>query len=266
MNIFEEKMVEILKDLAENHGAVGLKAEFEDEGTDFSEAMRLKELGLCSGLDITIKIGGCCAIKDIQDAKIIGAGTLVAPMIESPYAAKKYIEAYRSVLKSEEIDGMSFYINIETKNGCDNLDEILEVSSGDIDGIVIGRTDLTGSLGMSKDQVNSEIIYDYTSMVAGKVKQQNKEVIIGGAVSEMSVPFFRKISSDYMDKYETRKVIFNYSDDISDENIASGIMKAIQFEIMWLKNKSRCYNKIYDNDIRRIKSLENRYRNMNTYV
>ncbi len=266
MNIFEEKMVEILLDLAQNHGAVGLKAEFEDEGTDFSEAMRLKELGLCSGLDITIKIGGCCAVKDIQEAKIIGAGTLVAPMIESPYAAKKYIEAYRSVLKNDEIAGMNFYINIETKNGCDYLDEILDVSSADIDGIVIGRTDLTGSLGMSKDCVNSEIIYDYTSMISDKVKQQNKEVIVGGGVTERSVPFFRKISSDLMDKFETRKVIFNYNDEFSDENISAGIMKAIQFEIMWLKNKSRCYNKIYDNDIRRIKSLEERYRNMNAYV
>lgn len=263
MNIFEKNMTDILKDLAQNYNASGVKAEFEDEGTGFEEALRLKELALCAGLDLTLKIGGCSAIKDIQDAKIIGAGTLVAPMIESAYAVKKYIEAYRSVLKQVDINEMSFYINIETHHGCMYLDEILDAcSKTEINGIVIGRTDLTGSLGMNKDDVNHDIIYDYAKSIAQKSKQFGKEVIIGGGVTPKSIPFFKKIGSDIMDKYETRKVVFDYNEDITHENMVQGILKAIEFEILWLKNKSKYYNDTHHIDVKRINSLEKKYKNI----
>lgn len=261
MNIFEKKMADILSDLAQNYNAVGVKAEFEDEGTGFEEALRLKELGLYAGLDLTLKIGGCSAVKDIQDAKIIGAGTLVAPMIESAYAVKKYSDAFHSVLKEEEVNEMKFYINIETKHGYDFIDEILETCSiSGVSGIVIGRTDLTGSLGMNKEDVNHDIIYDYTKSIALKSKNFGLDVLIGGGVTRMSVPFFKRMPSESFDKYETRKVIFDFPNKLGDDNMLTGILKAIEFEIMWLKNKTEYYNIAHNNDILRINSLEKKYK------
>ena len=57
MNTLEKKMVDTLKDLRENHHVVGIKAEFEAEGTRLEEALRLKEVVTKAGLDLTIKIG-----------------------------------------------------------------------------------------------------------------------------------------------------------------------------------------------------------------
>ena len=44
MNKLEKQMVETLKDLKTNHHVMGIKAEFEAEGTRLEEAMRLKEV------------------------------------------------------------------------------------------------------------------------------------------------------------------------------------------------------------------------------
>ena len=125
MNLLEKKMVSVLADLKENHHAVGVKAEFEAEGARLEEALRLKEIISKAGLDLTIKIGGCEAIKDMYDAKTIGVSAIVAPMIESPYAAKKYLQAVKTVFSEEERDAIKFLINIETKYGFNYLEEIL---------------------------------------------------------------------------------------------------------------------------------------------
>ncbi|MBP5620999.1 MAG: hypothetical protein J6X44_03185, partial [Thermoguttaceae bacterium] len=69
MNSLELKMVDALKDMKENHHVIGIKAEFEAEGTRLEEALRLKEVITKAGLDLTIKIGGCEAIKDMYDAR-----------------------------------------------------------------------------------------------------------------------------------------------------------------------------------------------------
>ena len=62
MNLLEKKMVETLIDLKENHHVVGIKAEFEAEGTRLEEALRLKEVVTRAGLDLAIKVGGSEAI------------------------------------------------------------------------------------------------------------------------------------------------------------------------------------------------------------
>jgi len=50
VNELERKMVHQLKDLRENHYVVGVKAEFEAEGTRLEEAVRLKEVISAAGL------------------------------------------------------------------------------------------------------------------------------------------------------------------------------------------------------------------------
>src|SRR5688572_28346185 len=93
MNLTERKMVDVLTDLKENYHVVGVKAEFEAEGTRLEEALRLKEVLMKVGLGLTLKIGGCEALRDMYEARVIGVSRLVAPMIETPYALKKFLSA-----------------------------------------------------------------------------------------------------------------------------------------------------------------------------
>lgn len=261
MNILEKKMVDALKDLKENHHVVGVKAEFEAEGTRLEEAMRLKEIITKAELDLTIKIGGCEAIKDMYDARVIGVNTIVAPMIESPYAMKKYIQASKIAFPQDERNDVKFLINLETIYGFNHLDEIFSSETiNEISGIVFGRTDMTGSIGMSPDDINHDRILEFAQIIASKTLEYNKDLVIGGGVSAQSLPFFKKLPEGSLTRFETRKVIFDAQKALADENADKGILKAVGFELMWIKNKRDFYGKIFEEDAKRIEVLESRYK------
>ena len=260
MNPREKRMVDTLKDLKENHNVAGIKAEFEAEGTRMEEALRLKEVVTKSGLDLTIKIGGCEAIKDMFDARSIGVTRIVAPMIESKYALKKYLQATHLVFPPDEWSTVNFLINIETISAVHVFDEMLQLPEiSELTGVVLGRVDMTGSLGLSRENINDDVIFNISSEVFTKARRFHMECVIGGGVSAYSLPFFRNLPINaQIDFYETRKVIFKCPEGLS-ENADRGILKAVGFELMWLKNKRDFYKLIFEEDLVRIEMLEKRY-------
>ncbi|MCR5261500.1 MAG: hypothetical protein K6C94_06640 [Candidatus Gastranaerophilales bacterium] len=253
MNRFDEKMIKLLRELKENYHAIGLKAEFETEGTTTKEALRLTNIASMAGVDFSLKIGGCGAIKDLYDARKAGANIIVAPMIESAYAVRKFIEAVKIVFPTET---PKILINIETKTGLDNFDKI--ISSEDfhkIDGVVFGRTDMVNSLNLPIDEVNSSQIFDMAKDLSIKIQKSGKIFIVGGQINTEAVSFCKNLP--YLSGYETRKIIFDIPNILLYEKAYEGILKAIEFEMLWLKNKQeRLLPR--DEDTERIKILEQR--------
>lgn len=261
MNQLEKKMVNTLIDLRENHHVVGIKAEFEAEGTRLEEALRLKEVVTKAGLELTIKIGGCEAIKDMYDARTIGVSAIVAPMIETPYAMKKYVQATKFVFPEEERKDIKFLINLETITGFANIKEMIESPYfEEVAGIVLGRVDMTGSMGLTRDDINSAKILDIAKVLSENMNKVNKDFVIGGGVSAHSLPFFKQLP--YLSRFETRKIIFDAQKAIHDQNADKGILKAVGFELMWLKNKREFYGMIYQEDAARLTMLEARYKKL----
>lgn len=262
MNSLEKRMVESLQDLKANYHVIGVKAEFEAEGTRLEEAMRLKEVVSKAGLDLTIKIGGCEALKDLYEARVIGVSRIVAPMIESAYALTKFLAATKLAFPKEEREEVSFLINVETIDGFNNFDKMLEIEEiNELDGIVLGRVDMTRSLGLPRTYENTDKILNIASELFTKAKTKSMECCLGGGVSAETIPFMNKLPESSIDKYETRKIIFKCPEALG-ENAATGIMKAVNFELMWLKNKKDFYGMIQAEDEQRLQMMEKRYQEL----
>ncbi|MEK7689792.1 MAG: aldolase/citrate lyase family protein [Bdellovibrionota bacterium] len=259
MNILEKKMVSQLTELKEKYCVTGVKAEFEAEGTRMEEAMRLKEISMKAGVDTTIKIGGCEAIKDMFEARSLGVHHLVGPMVETPYALKKYLGAVKLAFTQEELDDMEILINLETITAMHNFDEMLKLPEiKQLTGIVVGRVDLTGSMGLNRDAVNGPEILKIAMQAAEKAKRHGMSVVVGGAVSVHSLPFFRDFPKGHLDRFETRKVVFSCPGALNNKEDA--FLKAVEFEITWLKNKKNHYGAIHREDDARLVMMEERYR------
>ena len=261
MNHKERKMLAILKNLKASHGALSVKAEFEAEGTRIDELYRLIEIARRADMKIALKIGGCEAIRDLMESKQIGVDYIIGPMVESPYALSKFIEAKNKVYSLEEQEDTEFLFNIETITTFNNLEAMIKIASDKegVDGAVFGRVDFSGSLGLGREGINTQRITDYALQAAKLTRAVKLDYVVGGAVSVDTLPSLKEIYSNYLTRFETRKIIFDATA-LDSLDISNGLIEAVHFELLWLLNKREYYKIITEEDDKRIDMLESRWK------
>ena len=264
MNLLEKKMFEILVNLRDNFAVKGIKAEFEAEGTRIDELLRLIDLVKKANLKLGIKIGGCEALKDLMEVKQIGTDYVIAPMIETDYALKKFIDSKNKIFDEYERTNCDFLINIETIQGFKNLEKIVELNNSyknnGLKGIVFGRVDFSLSNGLSREDINSLNVTKYVIDVANACKNNNLELVVGGGISLDSINVLKEIKKTHLTRFETRKVIFS-TDSLEIKNLDQGMIQAVHFELLWLENKKAYYGSIFKEDDKRIEMLSKRWIN-----
>lgn len=258
MNTREFKCVAILTDLIENEGLVGIKTSFEDEGALFNETVRLKEICNQAKTKLTLKIGGPEAIRDIKDSLIIGVKGLVAPMVESAFGLKKFIQSAKTYISEDTLPSIQLNINVETITAVSNVQKMLDLSeANDLYGVTVGRVDLVSSMGKDRNYVNSDEVYSIVRGVFVKVKEKGLKLCLGGAVSMESLSFLKRLHSDgLLDKFETRYAIYDPS--IALKNLSRALSKGQIFEYEWLQCKHEYYTSLANQDIKRIQMIQDR--------
>lgn len=258
MNTREFKCVKILTDLIENEGLVGIKTSFEDEGALFNETIRLKEICNQANTKITLKIGGPEAIRDLKDSTVIGVKGLVAPMVESEFGLKKFIQATKAHIPADNLYSLQLNVNIETTTAVSNASKMLDIEEARLlYGVTVGRVDLVSSMGKNRDYVNSDEVYKMARSVFTKAKEKGLKACLGGAVSTDSLDFLKKLHSEgLLDKFETRYAIFDPS--VTLKNLSRALSQAQMFEYEWLMCKHELYTSMANQDIKRIQMIQDR--------
>lgn len=259
MNMLERQMLDSLKELKQ-HNIVGVKISFEDEGLTGELAQIITNVTMRADVPVAVKIGGAEARRDLHDAKVLGADVVVAPMIETPYSLKKFVEAKNAVFHADENYDTRFIINIETITGYKNLFEMMhQPEAAQIDGITLGRVDFSGSVGKDRKYCNSEEMLDIAQQIANVSRTYGKKFCIGGAISGEALDFMRQLPKDVFHSFETRNVIFNAQNALKDENINKALTVAMGFELAWMRRKSEFYGKIANAETARIEMISKRY-------
>jgi hypothetical protein len=237
----------------ENNKFLFLKGSFEDEGLTFDEVQILSAVARQHNLSLAFKIGGCEAKSDISQAANLGAKCVVAPMVESVFAVTKFIDAvkqYDDVF--EEIN-----INIETVTAANNAAAILKEHQDNIKGVVVGRTDLSLSLGLTKGDVDSPEVMGYVEKVLKEAKSYGLVTTMGGSVSINSIPCIIDMhKKGLLDRFETRKVIIEASSE--EKVLEEQIREAMKIEIDFLERSEKNSSTSASNALLRIQAIKKR--------
>lgn len=255
MNVTEEKMVNLLKELKKDYGVIAVKSEFETEGSRKNELTKLRDIISKSGLKMYIKIGGCEAVRDMDDCKILNADGIMAPMIETPFAASKFKNAFNKVFPTQDDGIIDRIINLETITAYNNIDGIFSENQDFLNTVVIGRSDFSQSCGIPKSEVNSSKMLEYCRNILEMSKDYGFISGFGGSISIDSLEFFNALI-DVTDRLETRKIVFNV--DKMADNYEVAVKKAIDFEYLYLKNKVDYYQSVVNEDKARFIDLKKR--------
>lgn len=153
---------------------ISLKGEFEAEGLTRDSVAAEAAWAARHGLPYLVKIGGCEAKSDMRFLIMQGIGSIVAPMIESAFAMRKYQEMLP--------DGAFQHVGvtIETITAVERIEAILDAGVK-LSEVTVGRSDLTASFGGAG--VNCAETIAMVKTVARAAKARGLKTTMGGTIN-----------------------------------------------------------------------------------
>lgn len=239
-----------LLNLKKRYKIKAIKAEFEAEGSSNENISKLRALTNKVGVELHTKIGGVEAINDIYSSIECGVDGIIAPMVETGFALVKFIESIKKLnLKKKPF----LSINIESKTGLKNIDDILKRSNNFINNITVGRSDLSMSYFNKKIDQNSQLIQKNIFIISKKAKKFNLSCTVGGGVNKQTVDLYKNNRNiSLVKKIETRKVIFEKNIFLKDYK---PLYNAVDFETKYILYKKEILDLKMKSEISRLSKL-----------
>jgi 4-hydroxy-2-oxoheptanedioate aldolase len=181
MTMYIDNLVTSLKSL---NAILGFKIEFEAEGASFEDLIILKQIGIRHNIPVYLKIGGVEAISDMKQAKLLNIDGIIAPMVESPFGAYKFVQAAKKVYGA---DLPILSLTIETNQGHSNIVSILDLIGNEIQYITFGRTDYSGSFFSGGITPDSDFVFSKAIELSGIVEQYGLSMRMGGSIKNNTV-------------------------------------------------------------------------------
>ena len=246
-----DKMKEILSKL-KDMGCSGIKISFEDEGAQYNEIISMRYLTSQIGIELSVKIGGCEAKRDIIDCIDVGVDNIVAPMVESGFSLQKFLKS----LQCYNYNGKKGF-NLETITSYNNLDD-LSKHFNKLNFLTVGRHDFVDSLDQDKNYVDSELMLEYIKNIFKKCRENNIMCCLGGNLSISSLKFIHTlIKEELLYKFETRYIIYDVHK-IDFNDFEKLLHWGFLFEVEWLQYISNRYSLYANKDSKRIEMINER--------
>ncbi|MCA1950176.1 MAG: hypothetical protein LDL24_06375 [Treponema sp.] len=249
----EKKLLDQLFLMKEEYQIKGIKAEFEAEGTSYQDMVRLRRLTLQAGVKLFVKIGGVEAVRDLKDCLELGVDGIIAPMVESPFGIKKFLDAYGSVFPAKD---HHLAINIETKQAVQLLSDILAVAYPAIDAITIGRTDLSASYFDPDITPDSHFIWETIEAII-ETAADRFAITVGGNISNTTqerMPQY-PLAARTVQYVETRKVIIPTEIFLANR---AALLDALWFEELFILSRKEVSERFLAPDLKRLDKLARR--------
>ena len=259
MNLKSERLELSLLNLKDKCKDIEIKAEFESEGSMYSDIASLATKCKKVGVPINVKIGGPEAIRDIFEISYLGVDGVIAPLIESSFGVKKFRQSLERVININEFKKIA--VLIESVSGIENINSIINELGETINTLIIGRNDLCNSYNLTNNKeakVDDKEFLEYIlkALITAK-KNQKIKICMGGKLSSKTINILKDWNelTYYLDYIETRKVILPIKNIISDITLLSD---AIEIEKNYISNKISFYDTILKNETTRLLMLESR--------
>ena len=179
LNNPEQDLRDALKSLKSRNGLTALKTGTEVEDMSFTEIAMLRRITK-DLLPLYVKVGGPEARNDIRELLAIGVDGIIAPMIESAYALKNFIETLRELCTPSQFGMLEKGINLETITAVQNLNAILtSAPARELKQVTAARTDLSGSMDRSPDDPD---VLEACALIIARCQEYELRTSVGGAI------------------------------------------------------------------------------------
>lgn len=241
--------------LRDRYGCSGIKSEFENEASDYRDLILLRYITAKAGLKLNVKIGGVEAFTDLKMAIHLNADGIIVPMVESEFALIKSQNMVEDLL-GKECKDFDVVVNIETKTAVNDLKNILKMMNKSINGITIGRSDLSYSYDLKGQQDSEFINKEIEKILDASSSYGDLRITVGGGISRKTFEnkYFIENIVPRLTCIETRNVVL----DSSSIHDPEALQYALDFERDYLNyklEKNRLFMKL---DEKRFDTLNSR--------